>query len=231
VIHAADGALTATDSNSITITSPCAADHVLWSTQPVDVAVNANMINLVLFVVARDGTICTDAVGTVTISNQSGTCQNMVIAGTLTGTLSSGQAVGIANVTENFIGQCTLVATSNVSGATGLYPSQPFTVFDPAVISQISPTSGRRGTSVSIVVTGTTTHFVDGVSMCRFYPSSGITVTSTTVSNSTTATCNVTIANGASMTSRTIRITTGSEYANLASAFTVTSGGARLRGR
>jgi hypothetical protein len=41
----------------------------------------------------------------------------------------------------------------------------------------------------------------------------------------------VTIANGSAMISRNIRITTGSEYADLGGAFTVTSGGARLRGR
>ena len=91
------------------------------------------------------------------------------------------------------------------------------------VITLVSPNSGQQGqANLNVAVTGQFTHFVQGQTAAGF--GAGITVNSTTVTDATHATANVTIAAGAALGTRTVTLTTNSETAVLANGFTVTPG-------
>jgi bacillolysin len=90
-----------------------------------------------------------------------------------------------------------------------------------ASITQVTPNVGYQGqVNLNVAVTGDSTHFVQGQSFATFGP--GITVNSTTVTDATHATVNVTIASNAALGARTVIVTTGAETAAALNAFTVT---------
>ncbi|HPO15028.1 MAG TPA: PKD domain-containing protein [Candidatus Hydrogenedentes bacterium] len=91
-----------------------------------------------------------------------------------------------------------------------------------AKIDTIDPATGTPGTSLNITVTGTSTHFVNGVSVGSF-SGGGITVNSTTIISATEAELNITIASLAEMGFRDVMITTGSEVAAALDAFEVSN--------
>ena len=92
----------------------------------------------------------------------------------------------------------------------------------PAAISSIVSNSGQQGQSLTVTVTGTSTHFAQGVTTANF--GSGITVGSVSVSSTTSAQVQLTIAPGASLGTRSVTLTTSGESASLTSGFTVTAG-------
>ena len=92
----------------------------------------------------------------------------------------------------------------------------------PTVVS-VDPTSARQGWSGSVSIVGTDTHFSGGVSTADL--GAGITVNSTTVTDATHATADITVAPGASLGPRDVNVTTGAETPNpLAGGFTVNIG-------
>ena len=99
--------------------------------------------------------------------------------------------------------------------------ADPITDTTPRLISA-DPSSGAQGTpSLDVEITGLNTDFVNGVSMASF-SSSGITVNSTTVTDSTHATANLTIDAGATLGAHSITVTTDAEVASNANLFHVT---------
>ncbi len=89
-----------------------------------------------------------------------------------------------------------------------------------AAISSVAPNSGMQGQSLSVVVTGSGTHFAQGVTVANFGP--GVTVSTLTVNSLTNATAQLSIAAGAGLGIRNVSLTTAGETANLAGAFNVT---------
>ncbi len=82
------------------------------------------------------------------------------------------------------------------------------------VIQAVSPASGTVGKSVEVVIDSRDTAFVDGVTTADFGP--GIQVDSLSVTSPTRATVRITIAPGATLGPRTIRLTTGTEIVETA---------------
>ena len=88
-------------------------------------------------------------------------------------------------------------------------------------LSSISPISGVRGTSVPVTLTGTNLTGATAVAVSG----TGVTVSGLTVVNATTATATFTIAGTATVSARTVTITTPGGTSNTVT-FTVTSPGA-----
>jgi len=97
------------------------------------------------------------------------------------------------------------------------------TVNPGASVSNINPTSGQQGQTLSVAVTGLFSNFVQGSTQASF--GAGIIVNSTTVTSSTAATVNMSITASATPGTRTVTMTTGIEVASLANGFTVTAAG------
>ena len=90
-----------------------------------------------------------------------------------------------------------------------------------AQLTQVSPTNGYQGSvNLNVSLTGDTTHFVQGQSTANF--GGGITVNSTTVTDATHVTANITIGANAQLGNRDVLVTTGSEVAAASHVFTVT---------
>jgi bacillolysin len=96
-----------------------------------------------------------------------------------------------------------------------------FTVTQAGLLTLVVPNSGQPGANLRIAVKGQFTHFVPGVTTVSF--GAGVTVNSTTVTDGTHATVNLTIAGGAGLGARDIVLTTGGEVATLPNGFTVTA--------
>lgn len=90
-------------------------------------------------------------------------------------------------------------------------------------ISVVNPPTGNQGATIaSVQLTGLFTHWVNGTSIASF--GSGITVNSLTVTSPTQATANITISPTATLGSRNVSVTTGSEVASITGGFTVLGG-------
>ena len=88
-------------------------------------------------------------------------------------------------------------------------------------ITAITPTSATRGQTLNVSIVGSNTHFVNGTSTATF-SGTGITVNSTTVTDATHATANITISPSAPTGSRDVNLITGSETpTSLTGGFTV----------
>ena len=88
------------------------------------------------------------------------------------------------------------------------------------IIESCSPTSGAQGQTMDVSIVGSNTSFVDDTSVASFGP--GITVNSTTVTDATHATANITIASGAAPGTRDVNVVTGGETPDpLTGGFTV----------
>ena len=89
-----------------------------------------------------------------------------------------------------------------------------------AAVKSVTPNNGLQGqTLASVAVVGQSTNFVNGTTVAGF--GAGITVNSTTVTDATHATVSITIQASATPGARTVTMTTGTEAATLANAFTV----------
>ena len=88
-------------------------------------------------------------------------------------------------------------------------------------IASCNPTMGLQGQTLGVAIVGTGTHFANGTSNATF-TGTGITVNSTTVTDPTHATANITIAAGATPGARDVNVLTGTEAPTpLAAAFLV----------
>ncbi|MBI1789278.1 MAG: hypothetical protein HYR60_17225, partial [Acidobacteria bacterium] len=91
----------------------------------------------------------------------------------------------------------------------------------------VNPNTGQQGqTNLNVALTGQFTNFLNGTSVASF-SGTGITVNSTTVSDATHATANISIAASATVGARNVTVTTGSQVVTLNSSFTVTAGGTK----
>ncbi len=91
----------------------------------------------------------------------------------------------------------------------------------PGSIQSASPTSGSRGQTLGVLITGSGTHFAGGISVATF-SGTGITVNSTSIADATHATANITIADNASASARDVNVITAQDTpVALASGFAV----------
>ena len=91
------------------------------------------------------------------------------------------------------------------------------------IITQVNPNTGKQNQQNEVVnITGLFTHFLQGVTTASF--GAGITVNSLTVNSDTTAMASITIDPAAALGLRNVTLTTNSEVATMADAFTVQPG-------
>ena len=103
-----------------------------------------------------------------------------------------------------------------------------FTVTPAPSLISVTPATGVAGTSLSVVLTGANTHFVQGTTTASFGP--GIAVGGgaigqpgpVTVTSSTSATAQIVISATATAGAQTVLVATGTEQESLANAFTIT---------
>ena len=97
-----------------------------------------------------------------------------------------------------------------------------FTVNAPGPgISSITPSSADRGQTLSVTIVGSNTSFSQVSSVVSFGP--GVSVNSTAVTNPTLLTANITISPSATLGTRDVTVTTGSEIATSSGGFTITA--------
>jgi hypothetical protein len=94
-------------------------------------------------------------------------------------------------------------------------------VEDPPAIVSVTPSESGRGSTLDLAVVGSLTNWVNGTTAITFSPSSGITVNSTTVSDATHLTVNITIDVTAVAGFRDVIATTTAEVATLMNGFDV----------
>ena len=113
------------------------------------------------------------------------------------------------------------VGSQNITITSGTeVVSSTFSVVPPApAITSVSPSTGAQSTSVSMTITGQNTHFSAG-SVVTF-SGSGITMGALSGITTTSLTVALTISPGASVGAQNVTVTTGSEVATAAGAFTV----------
>jgi trimeric autotransporter adhesin len=113
---------------------------------------------------------------------------------------------------------CSVMMTQNQNVAAA-FTSTP-------VLTSVNPATGQQGAqNLSIVITGSSTHFVQGTTVLSF-SGTGITVPSLIVSSATTATAVLNISASASTGARDLIMTTGAEVATLSEGFLVTAASA-----
>jgi RHS repeat-associated protein len=122
-------------------------------------------------------------------------------------------------------GSTIITATSgSVIGSTSLTVTASSAI--PTILSVVA-NSGLQGQSISVIITGTGTHFVNGTTKAIFGP--GIAVGTgaaggfgaVTVTSSTTATAQLNISASAPFATRTVGVMTGAEQESLISGFSV----------
>jgi hypothetical protein len=94
------------------------------------------------------------------------------------------------------------------------------------VIISATPTSGAQGTTLNVAIVGLFTNFVQGTSVATF--GNGITINSTTVTDATHASANITIDPLAVANNRNVTVITGPEVAVGANRFLITPGTAAI---
>jgi hypothetical protein len=129
--------------------------------------------------------------------------------------------VNIAIPTSTPVGAYNVTLTTGGESATIL---GGFTVTQGSPqLSVVNPPTGHQGdANLSVSLTGLNTHFANGTSTASF--GAGITVNSLTVSDATDAVANITISLSATIGSRNVTITTGTETATLTGGFSVLVG-------
>lgn len=91
------------------------------------------------------------------------------------------------------------------------------------ILADVNPISGAQGSNVFLTITGSNTHFLEGVTVASF-SGAGIAVHSVDVLSSTSAVVGVSIAPEASLGFRDVVMTTGGESASLPNGFRVIAG-------
>ncbi len=142
-----------------------------------------------------------------------------VSSGALPAGLTLTAATGIISGTP------TTAATSNftilATDTNQATASQSFglTVNPAAQILSMAPKSANAGISLQVTITGSDTHFAQGTTQANF--GSGISVTSVTVDSLTSAVAQISIGSSATVGSRSVTVTTGTEQATLSNGFSV----------
>lgn len=132
-------------------------------------------------------------------------------------------------VAQLAIDPAALVAANPVSIQTDsevVFPANGFFVSGdtaPALLS-VAPTSGEQGQLLTAILTGFSTHFVQGLTQVTF--GSGVTIGPVTVTSPTSLTVQLTISPRAAFGSRTIAAVTGPEAVAIANSFAVAAGSA-----
>ena len=154
------------------------------------------------------------------------------MGGTTTATFGSGGAITVNSVTVTSSTAASLNVTISPTAAVGTYTlgmttgaqvvQANFTVnASSAAIASITPSSEPQGFgAVSLVVTGSGTHFANGTTTAGI--TGGVTVNSVVVSSLTSATVNVTVPASATVGAQTVTMSTGGEV--VTGTFTVTAG-------
>ena len=156
----------------------------------------------------------------------------LFVNGTTTATFGSSGAITVNSVTVTSSTTASLNVTISPTAVVGVYTlamttgtqivQANFTVSaSSASISSIAPSSEPQGFgAVSLVVTGSGTHFANGTTTAGI--TGGVTVNSVVVSSLTSATVNVTVSASATAGAQTVTLTTGGEVET--GTFTVTAG-------
>jgi len=146
-------------------------------------------------------------------------------------TISQVNVTGPTAITVNavvqpttYLGPRTLTVTT---GTQALPLPDAFTVLPgPAVVSGLSPAQAAQGQTLSVVVTGTNTNFLQNVTAASFGP--GVTVNSISVTSPTSATVNIAVSSSATTGLNTVTMTTAGETATGVNAFTITQATAEI---
>ncbi|MGA2887791.1 MAG: Ig-like domain-containing protein [Terracidiphilus sp.] len=200
-----------------------------------EVASFANAFNVTVGLAALTGlnpaTAGQGATLAVTISGSNTNWQQGVTQLTFPGilinsfTVTSGTSIS-ANITipdNAAIGQVSVTATTLGEVATGI---NVFSIMQsPAVLLSVTASSGAQGSTETVTVTGRFTHFANGA-IANF--GTGITVNSVAVLSTTSLQANITVQPTTTLGYRSVTVTTGSEVASLANAFSVTVGPAAI---
>ena len=143
-----------------------------------------------------------------------------------------GSGISVASLTVNSSTSATVVLNISTAAAAGVRTVQfvtgsevvtltnGFSVTTSPLLQRVSPNAAQQGTqNLSVSITGTNTHFVQGTSTATF--GAGITVVSVAVSSATALTAVIGIDPLALTGPRDVTVTTGTEIVTLAGGFTV----------
>ncbi len=160
------------------------------------------------------------------------------VNGTTTANFGTGITVNSVTVTSATQAQANITVSPtttlgyrNVSVTTGTevvsLANSYQVVQGPAEIAgALSPSSGGQGQSYNVQITGSQTHWAQGVTTASF--GGGIQVTSVTVTGLTSATVGITIPNSTALGAYNVVLTTGGEVATILGGFTVTNGSPQI---
>ncbi len=149
---------------------------------------------------------------TVSISGSNVTVSNVTVTNSTHLTCDIAIAAGAA------AGARDVVVTTGSEVVTG---TGSFTVKAP-VFTSISPASEAEGTTTSVTIVGTGTHFTGTPTVT--FSGTGVTASGISVTDATHLTCNAVIVAVTALTARDVTVTTGSETVTGTGVFTVTSG-------
>ncbi len=202
-------------------------------------------ISTSLIPTAASGTTYTNAVPLATLTSTGGP------SGSLSWTTADASSTAVLNTTLGlFISTTTGAVTGTVPTVIGSFnvvfqvskggtatTTKPFTInVAPSAssgglvpgLTSVSPPGGATSTAVSVVLTGSNTHFT-GSSVIEVLTApgvsgvSGITISSLAAPSLTSLTATFTIAANAAIGMRDVKVTSGGEVANLPGAFMVTA--------
>ncbi|HSM86853.1 MAG TPA: hypothetical protein VLT16_11900, partial [Candidatus Limnocylindrales bacterium] len=156
-------------------------------------------------------------------------------------TVGLGAGISVASVTVNSAADLTAIVNIDPTATVGqrvvsvTTGAEALTTINggfnvtqgPAAISQISPSSAVQGQTVTVTITGSATHFAQGVTTVNFgFSTAASTVTGVTVNSPTSITATLNISPLESASLHNVQITTGGEIAR--GTFTVVRGPAVL---
>jgi hypothetical protein len=160
------------------------------------------------------------------------------VNGTTTANFGTGITVNTVTVTSLTTAQANItiqptaaLGYQNISVSTGsqvvaLPNAFQITTGPAAIVGPLSPASGAQGASYNVLVTGSQTHFAQGVTTASF--GGEIQVTSVTVTGLLSATVGITVPNNTPLGAYNVSLTTGGEVATILGGFTVTAGTPQL---
>ena len=174
------------------------------------------------------------------ISLTQGQSQNLTITGIDTAFSASSVVTASSGITVNsvtFNSATSLTANVSVSPTISLgykaitvttgaqivsSPSLFQVTTGPAAIDNLNPAIGNEGQSLQVVVTGSQTHFANGLTSAVF--AGGISVTGVTVQSQLQATVSIFVPVSVPTGAYNVTLTTGGEVATILGGFTVTNG-------
>ncbi len=181
------------------------------------------------------GTTVSDS-GSMTVSSNNVTADpSFTNVGSSDFSLQSGSVAIAANGFSgaNLSSLCTgdnIALCSDINGtARGTTPdagADQYSSGTPPSISGLAPSTGAQGALVAIAVTGASTNFSNGSTVCTV-SGSDIVIIGTTASSATAGICTITIGSNAAVGARDVTMTTGGEVATATGGFTVILANAR----